>query len=197
MQLSRNASKHILLLLTLPILSIVSSAQVKYAGNSVDLTVSGTSTLHDWNMKSVKAECVAAFVLTNTGQIAGVSSLVFTTPASGLKSDHTAMDNNAYKALKTDKNPSISYTMTSVTVSPAGNGAATVTCNGKLCIAGTTRDESITAVCKANPDNTITVTGSQKISMKDFQITPPSFMLGAVKTGNDVVLNFTLVLKRS
>ena len=32
--------------------------------------------------------------------------------------------------------------------------------------------------------------------MKDYDMQPPSFMLGAVKTGNDVVLNFDLVLNQ-
>ncbi len=52
-------------------------------------------------------------------------------------------------------------------------------------------------MCKPNADNTITVTGTQKISMKDFAIDPPTFMLGTIKTGNDITLSFTIVLRRS
>jgi len=33
--------------------------------------------------------------------------------------------------------------------------------------------------------------------MQQYNIAPPTFMLGAVKTGNDIVLTFNLTLKRS
>jgi polyisoprenoid-binding protein YceI len=191
------AGKTFLLLLSYQLLSLISSAQVHYTGSSVDLVVSGTSTLHDWTMKSVKADCNALFLLNPSGNVTGVQTMTFSTPAIGLKSDHTGMDNNAYKALKTDKNPTISYTLTSATVAPANNGQTTVKCTGNLSIAGATKEEEIVATCKLNADNTITVTGSRKISMPEFSIVPPTFMLGAVKTGSDVVITFTMLLKRS
>jgi len=188
--------KAVAFLLSFQLLSILSPAQVRYTGNNIDLIVSGTSTLHDWTMKSAKADCSAAFDFNGAGVISGLQTLSFSTPVNSLKSDHTAMDKNAYKALKTEKNPAISYTLTGVSVSPAATGS-TVKCTGKLTIAGATRDEEIVALCKPNADNTITVTGSRKISMKEFSIDPPSFMLGTVKTGNDIVISFTLQLKRS
>ena len=91
----------------------------------------------------------------------------------------------------------ISYTLSSVNVTPSAGGASTVNCTGKLTIAGVTRDAQVTAVCKPGPGNTLTVTGSQKISMKDFSIDPPTFMLGTIKTGNDITLSFNLTLKRT
>jgi polyisoprenoid-binding protein YceI len=188
--------KAVAFLLSFQLLSLLSNAQVRYTGNTVDLLVSGTSTLHDWTMKSAKADCSAAFDFNAAGVISGLQTLTFSTPVNSLKSDHTAMDKNAYKALKTEKNPAIIYTLTGVSVTPAVTGS-TVKCTGKLTIAGATRDEEIVALCKPNADNTITVTGSRKISMKEFSIDPPSFMLGTVKTGNDIVISFTLQLKRS
>jgi hypothetical protein len=178
-------------------LSLVAAAQVRYTGNSISLVVSGTSTLHDWDMKSVKADCSATFQFASSGQISGISEVSFSTPVVALKSDHTAMDNNAYKALKTDKNPAITFTLTSVRVMPGTNGNSTVVCSGRLTIAGSTRDQEITATCKPNPDNTITVTGSEKISMQDFKISPPTFMLGTIKTGNDIVVTFNLTLRKA
>jgi len=186
-----------LVLAALMLVSLLAGAQARYAGATIDLTVSGTSTLHDWTMKSVKADCAGNFTITADGQITAIDNLVFNTPANGLKSDHSGMDNNAYKALKTDKNPLISFTVISVTVAPAQSGGSMVTCKGKLTIAGSSHDEDIVALCKLNGDNTITVSGTEKISMKDYRIDPPSFMLGTIKTGNDVVLSFHLTLKKA
>jgi hypothetical protein len=185
------------LLTTLLLLrALASPAQTTYTSGSVDLVVSGTSTLHNWDMKSLKADCSATFISTG-GHITGLTALTFSTPTGALKSDHTSMDNNAYKALKSDKNPAISYTMTTATITPAPGGALTVKCTGKLSIAGTVRDEDLVATVKPNADNTLAVTGSRAISMKDFNMQPPTFMMGAIKTGNDVTLTFSLTLKKS
>ena len=195
-QLNLGKARKLPLLFSLQLLGLFAGAQVRYSGSSVDLLISGTSTLHDWTMKSVKAECSAFFIFNASGQVSGLSGLTFSTPVNALKSEHTAMDNNAYKALKTDKAPVISYTLTSVAVTPGTGSASTVTCTGKLTIAGATRDAQIVAVCKPGADNTVNVTGSEKISMKDFSIDPPTFMLGTIKTGNDITLSFALTLKR-
>jgi len=189
-----------ILLLTIStfFLFITANAQVRYTSTAVDLTINGTSTLHDWSMTSVRAQCEAVFDLSAAGQIAGVRSISFSTPANALKSEHTAMDNNAYKALKADKDPFISFTATSVNVAPAAGGAATVTVIGKLVIAGTIRDVQVVTLCQPNAaDNTIAVSGRENISMKDFSIAPPTFMLGTIKTGNDITLSFKLTLRRS
>lgn len=196
-QFSLGKARRLPLLFSLLLLCLFAGAQVRYSGSTTDLLVSGTSTLHDWTMKSAKAECSAVFNFNGAGQISGISTLTFSTPVNALKSEHTAMDNNAYKALRTDKDPVISFTLTSVSVTPAAGGASTITCAGKLTIAGATRDAQIVALCKPNADNTINVTGSEKISMKDFSIDPPTFMLGTIKTGNDITLAFNLLLKRS
>jgi YceI-like domain len=196
-QSSWGKARTLSLLFFLSIFCLPGRAQVSYSGGTALLVVSGTSTLHDWTMKSSKAESTATFSFDAAGQISGVNTLSFSTPVNGLKSDHTAMDNNAYKALKTDKDPLISYMLGSVSIGPAGGGATTVTCTGKLTIAGSTRDAQVVAVCKPNADNTINVSGSEKISMKDFNIDPPTFMLGTIKTGNDITISFNLTLKRS
>ena len=196
-QLTLGKAGKLSLLFSLSFISLLAGAQVRYTGATADLLVSGTSTMHDWTMKSGKAECTAVFAFNTAGQISGIDNLTFTTPVNALKSEHSSMDNNAYKALKTDKDPVITYTLTSVNVTPGAGGAATVTCAGKLTIAGATRDAQIVAICKTNPDNTISVTGSEKISMKDFSIDPPTFMLGTIKTGNDITLAFNLTLKKS
>jgi polyisoprenoid-binding protein YceI len=201
--MNRISSSTVKMMLTVAFLSALlllrtqaSNAQTTYSSSTVDLVLSGTSTLHNWDMKSVKANCTAAFKQNSTGQVTELTALSFSTPATALKSEHSSMDNNAYKTLKTDKNPAITYTMTSATVTNGAGGTIIVQSKGKLTIAGTTRDEEIVATVKPNADNTLTVSGSRTISMKDFSMQPPSFMLGTVKTGNDVTLTFSLILKK-
>lgn len=172
-------------------------AQVKYSSkNNLSLILSGTSTLHDWDMKSSQGILEASFTLNAAGAITGVSGLSFTTPATALKSGHDAMDKNAYKALKTDKAPSITYTASTATITNLNGGEYLVKSTGKLTIAGATLDAEVSATCKVNADKTISVMGSKKISMKEFSMTPPTFMMGTIKTGNDVTLKFDLKLSK-
>lgn len=183
-------------LLSFQLLSLFTGAQTHYNAAAADLVINGTSTLHDWSMKSSKANCTATVEFAADGQIGGITGLSFSTPATALKSEHTSMDNNAYKALKTDRNPTIVYALSSVSVTASG-GNSTVTCKGKLTIAGSTQNEEVVAICTINPDRSITITGTKKISMKDFQIDPPTFALGTIKTGNDITLTFHLTLKKA
>src|SRR5215471_4604602 len=105
-------------LLLLQLVAVFTFGQVNYTANTVNLTVNGTSTLHDWDMKSSKSSCKAIFTFNTTGQINGLTGLYFSTSVSDLKSDHTSMDNNAYKALKSEKAPSINFVLSSATVTP-------------------------------------------------------------------------------
>jgi hypothetical protein len=172
-------------------------SQIKYsAKKSISLTLSGTSTLHDWDMKSNQGTFEATFTINSSNTITVVNGLSFTTKAESLKSGHDAMDNNAYVALKTDKSPVISYISNKSTITKLDATTYAVKTTGKLTIAGNTLDDAIDATCKVNSDKSITVMGSKKISMKDFGMSAPTFMMGTVQTGNDVVLKFDIKLTK-
>jgi len=182
-----------LLLMIAVLLALASVAQVKYhAKDDLQIVVSGTSTMHDWDMKTSKGISDATIILNADGGLSGLTALSFAVPAESLKSDHKGMDKNAYKALKTGANTTISYTLSTATINPDG----AIKCQGKLSIAGTTLDVDLTATSQVNPDKSISVKGSKKISMKAYNMTPPSFMLGTVKTGNDVTVQFNLTLRK-
>ena len=187
----------ILLLAAFSFFAFSLNAQVKYhTKDDLNLLVSGTSTLHDWDMKEAKGEVNAIFTFDAKGNINGLSALNFTAPAEGLKSEHTAMDKNAYKALKTSANPNFTFVMSNATITHTDANNFIVKATGKLILGGFTKDVEIVAVCRVNADKSITVSGSQKISMSDYKIEPPTFMFGAVKTGNDIVLKYSLTIRK-
>jgi len=47
-----------------------------------------------------------------------------------------------------------------------------------------------------NPDGSIACSGSEKLKMTDYKIKPPVFMLGALKTGDVLNINFSLTFKK-
>ena len=172
-------------------------AQSKYqpSGN-VKITIEGTSNIHDWTMVSDKGTCTGAIEI-NNGALAGMTAFNFSVPAESLKSEHKAMDKNTYKALNTNKYATISFTVEAASIKPSGNSGYVLTTKGKLTISGVTKEILLTANGVVNPDKSISYTGSYKLKMTDYNVEPPSIMFGAIKTGNDIVVKFSLLLKET
>jgi polyisoprenoid-binding protein YceI len=172
------------------------NAQSKFQSQAINIKLQGTSTLHDWEMIADKGNSEAVFVLTND-KLTSLSGLTFTLPAKNLKSEHTVMDNNTYKALKADQNPNITFVLTSAIVAPVDGNTYQLRCVGRLTIAGTTRETELTATGKYNPaDKTFTVAGSKKMRMTDYQVKPPTVMFGTIKTGDDITISYNLKFTR-
>lgn len=182
-----------LLLLTLQ-LTNKTIAQTQYQQkNDFTLTINGTSTMHDWEMKSSKIACNATFTFFEDGELGGLSLLHFTMPAESLKSERTGLDAVAYRAMKTSKNPTITFDLTSATVSKQGT---VITCKGNLTLAGVTQEVDLVAAARLNPDRSITIHGTKKINMRDFDIDPPTFLLGQFTTGEEVTVTFKLTFRQ-
>jgi Uncharacterized conserved protein len=178
------------------LISADSRAQVKYQSKGpVKITIKGTSNIHDWDLQSDKGVCSAEFLFTPGGYIDGLSTLQFTVPAESLKSDNKTMDKNTYKALNTGKHNTISFVAGNAVIKPNGGNGFTLIAKGKLTISGVSRDVEITANGVVNADKSITYSGAYKLKMTDYKVNPPNIMFGAIKTGDDVTVQFDLVLK--
>ena len=172
------------------ILPMLVNAQDKYSTKAAAVTVEGTSTMHDWEMKAANGDCTIGITTNDAGQITDVVSMNFTISSKALKSGKDGMDKNAYKALKADKNANITASLKSATVSTKDNVTYTVNAKVNLTLAGKTLEVPMVVYLKPNKAGVINVTTEKKIGMKDFGMEPPSFMLGAVKTGNEVTIKF-------
>ena len=159
------------------------------------MKLSGTSTLHDWDMNSGTFTGQAKFGFTTPEgkELNALTSLSFCLAVQDLKSDKSALDKNAYVALKTNQYKSILYKLVSATVMPEKDGQYLVKTIGHLTIAGVEREIDMDVYCATNKDESIICTGSKKLTMSDYRVKPPSFMLGVMKTGDNVTLDFTMV----
>jgi polyisoprenoid-binding protein YceI len=164
----------------------------KYRSSNLDLSISGTSSLHDWQMKSSLGKCEVVFELAANDKITGISGLNFTLDATTIKSEYTMMDNNTYKALKTKTNKNISFVFVSGTVSSADAASYQVKVIGNLTIAGKIQKIDLAASARYNAaDKSFTINGSKKLKMTDYGVSPPTAMLGTIKTGNDITVSFS------
>lgn len=170
------------------------SAQTAFKTTAGEVSVSGTSNVHDWDLKTVTGNVNAQLVVTS-GELTAIKSLDFTMLVKSMKSGQSIMDSRAQKALKADANPNITYKLTSATVTPTAKGKYTIKAEGNLTISGVTKAVSMTAHGALNADGSVTVTGEHKMKMSEFKIPPPSYMLGAMKVYDDLTISFNLKLK--
>lgn len=184
------------LIAILVFLTQMTFGQVRYtAKDNIKMTVSGTSTMHDWEMNTTSGSCDATFTTDDSGNLTGLTKMTYKTSAKTLKSGKDGMDKNAYKALKADSNPEILAVLKSAELTPKGDGSYTVKSKVDLTIGGKTLETDLVTQAKVSGNNVV-ITGEKKINMKEYDLSPPSFMLGTVKTGKDVVLKFNLTLSK-
>ncbi len=161
----------------------------------VAMKLTGTSTVHDWEMEAKKATGEAQFVFKN-GELQSVESLTFALAVKDLQSDSNGLDKNAYKALKSDEYKNIQYKLSSSTLSPEKEGYL-LKAKGKLAIAGVTNDIVMDIHLVVNKNGAITSKGSYKMNMTDYKVDPPTYLLGTIKTGDAITLDFEVVYKIS
>ncbi len=190
-------NKTLIFVLFLSFFTVNIFCQTKYETvRNMSFAINGTSTLHDWEMKGTGGKCSAVLVFEGQSKLTGLSDISFTFPAKQLKSGKDAMDGNAYKALKADKNPNITGSFVNARLTTSDNTNYKITATIKLQIAGFSKDIQITADGKLNRDGSFSVKGEKKIDMKEFKVDPPSFMFGSVKTGKDVTIKYDLTLNK-
>ena len=154
------------------------------------LVIEGTSSLHDWSMVAENFNCIVEFDLNNE-KVNNISGITFSVPVKDIISDESnLMDKKAHDALKENKSPEITFKQQSLESLNSANGQVSGKVKGNLTIAGKTKPVTISFSGKVL-NNTLQITGSMPINMSDFGIEPPTAMLGALKTGDAVTLNYS------
>jgi polyisoprenoid-binding protein YceI len=156
--------------------------------------VSGTAPMHDWKMYLKTFDCNADFIMKDS-EVKGIDEVTFSCKATDLKSDDPLMDNKAYSALNSGNFPEIKFNMTSPIKLSPDNNKFRDKLNGDLYLAGKSIAVSIPlngTLDNKNGAAIIDVSGETELKMSDFDITPPSFLMGMLKTGDKVTVSFSL-----
>jgi polyisoprenoid-binding protein YceI len=167
-------------------------AQFRVKGSLSDVEVEGTSTLHDWTMKAEDCDGRANFAI--TADDLKIESLTFEVNVRDLKSGKSGMDSNTYNALEEKKYPKITFKMTEVvSISKIATDKYKVTVKGELFIAGTKKVTSLTGTVSVNNDEAVKIVASKEIKMTSWNVDPPTAVMGTIKTGDDLKLNFNVL----
>ncbi|UII30489.1 YceI family protein [Fulvivirga ulvae] len=187
-------NKYLYIIIPSLIISIGVKGQATYKLSTVEkLEVAGTSTLHDWTMPTETAEGTAIMEVDNS-TLKDISSLTVSMKAETLKSGKSGMDDNAYKALKTKKHPEITFNLKQIKSIAKKSDYYLVDASGTFTIAGESRTVNVEAKAYTTA-STVKLVGNKDLKLTDFNIDPPTALLGTVKTGNEITISFNLIFK--
>jgi polyisoprenoid-binding protein YceI len=164
------------------------------------LWIDGTSNLHSWSCKAEQLEAAIEFDKAAAAQPSvappkALRRVDVKVPVKSLKCNHGGMDGNVYKALKADESAEVTYIMASFEAI-AGDAKDTFTLKtvGTLKVAGVENPLTMDVVATRLADGTLKATGVVPVKMTDFGIKPPTAIFGRLKTGDEVKVNFELVV---
>lgn len=163
--------------------------QKPYALKTHKVSVDGTSSLHDWTSDVTKVDWSGKLNVEGSS-VKSVSDVTVTIQVKDIKSEKGGMmDDKTYEAFKSEQNPTITFKLTSATVT-----GATIKANGTLTMAGVSKPIVMNVTSKVLADGSVHLSGSQVINMKDHKMTPPKAVMGTIKVGEKVTLLFELTV---
>jgi polyisoprenoid-binding protein YceI len=168
--------------------SFVKAQNLKILPQSSTLSIYGSSSLHDWEIKVTQIDGELEI---DDSKV--ISSLIVQIPVRSLKSGKRAMDNKTYISIDDKKNPNIIFQLTESSSIKITDKNVEVTLTGNLTLAGETKKISFKSTGEITESGDFRLKGSIPIKMTDFKIKPPTAVFGTMKTGNDVILKFDTI----
>lgn len=173
------------------------NAQIVYEVKSHSLTIEGTSNLHDWtaDVEDVKG---TFNIKVENGKIVDVPNLAIKVDATSLKGSRgNIMNSKINEALNSKKHPEITFRMNRVNSITENPDSYRLSTSGILNVSGVNRNVTLNAVGRILPGGDIEFSGTTKLKMSDFNVSPPTAMFGALTTGDEITLNYKVVVKPS
>ncbi len=169
--------------------SIVTLAQSPFALDNVSSKISilGTSTLHDWesDVEEIEGEINLDF---DGNKLQSLNNLILTVTVKSIKSGKSGMDKNTYNALNEKKHPQITYQLSSVESITAND----LKVNGELSIAGVTKTKELISQYVIE-DRSVVFNGAITFNMTEFDIKPPTALMGTIKTGDEITIEYDVI----
>lgn len=182
----------LLLLFASSLFMAAQGQSIKVVQGESNMSVKGTSTIHDWELGTSSINGVAEF--TKEGDQLEITNTKITLKSAELKSDNSGLDDKAHDALNVKKHPTITFTQTEKLIVKPNGTKFSATVRGNLTIAGKTKAVAI-PVTGDSAQNKLKVSGKLDLKMTQFNIDPPRAMLGTIRSGDDITVNFEVALK--
>lgn len=163
----------------------IPAGELKLDATKSSLKITGTSSLHDWEMT------VDEYDITGAAEGNSIQNLKVAVVSKSMKSGKSVMDNKAYDAVQSDGHPEIIFRATNLQIT-----GDQILGKGTLTIAGESREKEFQAKIITNAPNAMHLQGVMPLKMSDFDIRAPTAMFGTLKTGDDVQIHFDIYINK-
>jgi hypothetical protein len=176
------------------------TVKLNVSNEETTMTVSGTSTLHDWTseVKTVDGYVEVGEKMINKQKIKKgeeIPLVEIIVPVKAIISPRGAtMDNKTYNALKSESHPEIKFKLENCKISEVSGTDFQLNAAGNLTIAGVTKKVEFPVSGKLLSSDKMSFAGAYKLNMVDYDMEPPSAMFGQIETGEEVEIKFELVV---
>lgn len=163
------------------------------------LWVDGTSSVRSFSCKATVVDAVAEVGAANSvsavlGGENAVKTVNLTVQTDKMDCGNGTMNGHMMKAIKGKDNPTIAFKLESYALAK-GSAATTATLKGSLTLGGVTKPITLEASLTPGANGALRVAGAYELNMKDYDLTPPSLMMGTLKVRENVKVNFDLALR--
>jgi polyisoprenoid-binding protein YceI len=184
-------SKSVFLVLTFFLLAINVKAQSEYKLDlsKSKLTISGTSTLHNWHMTANNYICDVYASMEENKDIL-ISKIEFECKAQSITSDNSLMDDKAHEALKTNKFPNITFLASQNIKVIVNREMLDGLLNGTLQISGENKSAKLPFKGEIDNAGNLKIHGETSVLMSDYKIKAPTALMGSIKTGDEITIHY-------
>jgi hypothetical protein len=179
-------------------------AAVRLGPGSV-LWLEGTSNVHDWESRTTQptlkllrdasaadpTDVATLDAWLRAGGLRGLELVVPLVTMHSKKGDK--LDKNLRKALEAEQNPEITFHLTQANVGEASGDSIRVSADGVLRVAG--RERPITVAGRlVRSEAGVWLNGRHGLRMSEYDVKPPTMMMGALRVRDSVSVHFKLLL---
>ena len=171
------------------------------------LWLDGKSTVHAYTSKATKLEATIEHdptawangpmngeALEKLVRAKGVKSVDVVVPVAAMRSGKDGLDRNMQKALLATKHPDIHFVLSSYEAKDgAAAGDLLIDAKGTVTVAGVARDIAMT-MKGVRAGDAIRLTSDVPLLMSWFKVKPPTMMMGSLRTADQVIVHFDLVM---
>ena len=168
------------------VLAVLQPAAAAAQQPNVDFSVSGTSTVRSWtcNVKGVLKVTPGTNAPALPGLAGGAQAATLTVPVKTFKCPNDEMTQHLMDAMKPDQHAEITFRLERYVVT-GGKAEAT----GSVTINGVTAPLTLPLTFEASAGG-LQVAGNTRLDMTKFSVDPPVVMMGLMKVGPQIRIEF-------
>ena len=163
--------------------------------------IDGDSNVRSWDADITEAD--ASLVLTGVDNLSienlteeSFKSLEISIPVEGIESDSRRLTRNLQGYLRGDDFPVITFALQQINSITHENDTVQISADGIISAAGVENSVSMDVEAVLNGDGSITFSGVQRLLMTDFDIDPPTAVMGTVRSDDEIDIIYQVSFAR-